>query len=62
MVSKDFIQTEILAEHFVNDIAKIKRLLEEGDIHTCLPMVSELEVSMQVILAYGERIDLPWVN
>ncbi len=55
MLSNDAIQSETLAEVYIDYIESLKTSIEQGKIEECLLLLEQLEVSMQITLAMSER-------
>lgn len=54
MLNDDFINSEMLAEKFVDEIRLVRDQLENGNPKLCLDLLFRLEEEMQQILALGD--------
>ena len=62
MIKNDVIQSEILADDYIQSIIDAKKLLKSGRAEECLNTLEELEHIMQITLAMSERYDVELVN
>ena len=58
MITDDQVKAEMLAEEFIETVNNVRLCLEKGQVEICISMLMEMEASMQVILALGERDDV----
>ncbi len=62
MITTNFVQSEMLAETYIERICGVKKLLQQGRTDECLVRLAELEYMMQITLAVGELYDIKMIN
>ncbi len=62
MIKNEFVQSEILADDYIQSIIDAKKLLKSGKADECLNTLEELEHIMQITLAMSERYDVEVIN
>lgn len=62
MLSNDFVNSETLADTYIDSVRALKDMLRKGKTDECLTALTNLESSMQITLAVSELHEQKFVN